>query len=94
MTLTDMKEFLKVDDTADDANITALMTAAEAHIRGAVMNFNTYYGSDDDFTSLADMVEKLMVLELYDKPLDVVEAGYSYPVRSMLAQMQYWKAAD
>lgn len=81
MTLTDMKEFLKVDDTADDANITALMTAAEAHIRGAVMNFSTYYGNDDDFTSLADVVEKLMVLELYDKPLGVVETGYSYPLK-------------
>lgn len=94
MTLSDMKEFLKVDDTADDANITALMTAAEAHIRGAVTNFMAYYGSDDDFTSLADTVEKLMVLELYDKPLAVVEANYSYPIRSMLAQLQYWKAAD
>lgn len=92
MTLADIKEFLKVDGTADDANITALLNAAVSHVRGAVNNYDTYYGNDQDFTNLADMVTKIMVLELYDRPLQTHDgaADYSYTVRSMITQLQYW----
>lgn len=92
MTLADVKEFLKVDGTADDANITALLNAAVSHVRGAVNNYDTYYGNDQDFTNLADMVTKIMVLELYDRPLQIHDgaADYSYTVRSMITQLQYW----
>lgn len=95
MTLADVKAFLKVDGTDDDANLTALMQAAEAHIRGAVNSYDTFYQKDADFTALADMVQKLIILELYDMPLPA-EGGageYSFPIRTMLAQLQYWKAA-
>ena len=96
MTLADVKAFLKVDGTDDDANLTALMQAAEAHIRGAVNSYDTYYQKDADFTALADMVQKLIILELYDRPLpaDGSAGEYSFPIRTMLAQLQYWKAAD
>ena len=99
MTLADVKEFLKVDGTADDANITALLNAAVSHVRGAVNNYDTYYGNDQEFTNLADMVTKIMVLELYDRPLQTHDrplqthdsaADYSYTVRSMITQLQYW----
>lgn len=92
MTLADLKTFLKVDTAADDANLTALMGAAESHVRGAVNNYNDFYGKDDDFTALADMCMKLIVLELYDRPLrDGAEMNYSYPIRSMITQLSYWK---
>lgn len=92
MSIDDVKEFLKVDGTADDANITALLNAAVSHVRGAVNNYDTYYGNDQDFTNLADMVTKIMVLELYDRPLrDGAEMNYSYPIRSMITQLSYWK---
>ena len=91
MTLADIKTFLKVDTAADDANLTALMGAAESHVRGAVTNFSDYYEKDNDFTALADMCMKLIVLELYDRPLREPDSQeYSYPVRSMLTQLQYW----
>lgn len=95
MTLADVKAFLKVDGTDDDANLTALMQAAEAHIRGAVNSYDTYYQKDADFTALADMVQKLIILELYDRPLPAEGSSgeYSFPIRTMLAQLQYWKAA-
>lgn len=92
MTLADIKTFLKVDTTADDANLAALMGAAESHIRGAVNSYNDFYGKDDDFTALADMCVKLMVLELYDRPLkETAETSYSYPIRSMITQLSYWE---
>lgn len=96
MTLADVKAFLKVDGTDDDANLTALMKTAEAHVRGSVNNFDTFYTKDDDFTALADMVQKLIILELYDRPLPAEGSSgeYSFPIRTMLAQLQYWKAAD
>ncbi len=92
MTLADIKTFLKVDTAADDANLTALMCAAESHVRSAVNNYSDFYGQDDDFTALADMCVKLMVLELYDRPLkDTAETNYSYPIRSMITQLSYWE---
>lgn len=96
MTLADVKAFLKVDGTDDDMNLTALMKAAEAHVRGAVNLYDTFYAKDADFTALADMVQKLIILELYDNPLPVDgnSGEYSFPIRTMLAQLQYWKGAD
>lgn len=95
MTLDDVKTFLKVDGSADDGNLTALMQAAEAHVRGAVNDYDTYYSNDDDFTALADMAMKLIIMELYDSPLSAVAGGgeYSFPIRSMITQLQYWKVA-
>lgn len=95
MTLDDVKTFLKVDGSADDGNLTALMQAAEAHVRGAVTDYDTYYSKDNDFTALADMAMKLIIMELYDSPMDAVAGGgaYSFPIRSMITQLQYWKAA-
>ena len=94
MTLDDVKNFLKVDGSADDATLTALLKAAEAHVRGAVNNYAEYYSKDDDFTALADTAMKLIILELYDSPMEAVAGGgaYSYPIRSMITQLQYWKA--
>lgn len=96
MSIDDVKQFLRVDGTDDDTLIQAEIDAAEAYVRGAVNNYDTYYGNDQNFTNLADMVQKLIILELYDRPLPAEGSSgeYSFPIRTMLAQLQYWKAAD
>lgn len=96
MELADVKTFLRVDGTDDDTNLTALMSVAKSHVRSAVTDFDTYYGTDDDFTNLSDMVQKIMIMELYDKPLQAHDGAqdYSHTVRSMITQLQNWVAAS
>ena len=92
MTVTDVKKFLKIDGDDDNANLATLMDAAKAHVRAAAGNFDTYYGDDDDYTSIADMAIKLYILTLYDNPGAALDGTItdSSVLKSLLAQLQYW----
>lgn len=92
LTLKDVKTALRVDGDYDDGLLTAHMAAAKAAVKAAVTNFDLYYDNDDDFTALADCTMKVMIMEMYDNPMQGHDgaADYSYPVRSMITQLQFW----
>lgn len=92
LTLKDVKTALRVDGDADNSLLTAHMTTAKAALRAAVTDFDAYYDNDDDFTALAEGAMKVMIMEMYDNPMQSHDsaADYSYPVRSMITQLQYW----
>jgi uncharacterized phage protein (predicted DNA packaging) len=96
MTLADVKAFLRIDSTDDDTNLTALMGVALSHVRSAVTGFDQMYGADADFTNLADMIQKLMINELYDHPTMAHDGAqdYSYTIRSMITQLQTWTVSE
>lgn len=65
MTLSDVKLYLRVDTTADDALITSLMTAAESYIKqttGKTLKGTAAINTDE----LYNLCVKLMVAHWYE----------------------------
>lgn len=92
LTLKDVKTALRVDGDADNSLLTAKMASAKAAVRAAVTDFDTYYDNDDDFTALADSAMLVIIMEMYDNPMQGHDnaADYAYPIRSIITQLQYW----
>lgn len=86
ITLTEAKDYLRVDGSYDDALITSLINAAEAYLRNAT-------GKTFDSTNyLARLFCLTLVTEWYEnRALTVgkVGAGIRPVIDSMLAQLNY-----
>lgn len=93
MTLDEAKAYLRIDGDAEDDVVKALMASAESYLRAAVENYDSLR-EDADFSSQADMVMRLLIAELYENRAMGADAqkDYSYAVRSMITQLQYWEA--
>lgn len=92
LALKDVKTALRVDGDNDNSLLTSFMSLAKATLKAAVTDFGAYYDNDEDFTTIADGCMKVMIAEMYDNPLQTHDnaADYSYPVRTMITQLQYW----
>lgn len=92
MTLEEAKTYLRIDGEAEDDLITALLASAESYLRGAVTDYDAKR-ADPDCANVADMVQRLMIAEMYENRSVGTDAqkDYSFAVRSMITQLQNWE---
>lgn len=92
MTLEEAKAYLRIDGDAEDDVVEALMNAAESYLRGAVSDYDQLY-ADSDFRRVADMVQRLLISEMYENRGvgEGAQKDYSFAVRSMITQLQHWE---
>lgn len=95
MTVDEAKLYLRIDGDDENELIEALIASADSYLKMAVDDFEALK-ADKDFKSLSDMVEKLLISELYENRGVGADSqkDYSYSVRSMITQLQNWTAAD
>lgn len=95
LTLETVKEHLRIDFDEDDSYLRSLLNLGLAYLQGACDNFDTLYGRDSNFTSIADSVIMSIVYESYMnrdrfQESSKVNIGMSYLLRSMITQLQYY----
>lgn len=95
ITLASVKEYLRIDGSAEDALLSSLMDAAAAYMAGAIDDFETTYAADAKFASLADMLQFAYIVEAYrnrDAMNDTrgVEKHFSYMFFAQMTQLQNW----
>lgn len=90
MTLDDVKKYLRVEGSDDDALITSEMEGAESYVKDAVSNYDILYAGDAGFKAKADMVMLAIVTNLYeDRVGEKKDLGYI--IQSMLHQLSLWE---
>lgn len=96
ITLESVKAYLRVDGTYDDSLITQCIAAARAHMDGAVDNFETLYGNDEKFTTLADQTMYTLITEMYTNRDARNDNRQSLPyiVKSMITQLQNYPEGE
>lgn len=91
LTVDEIKTYLRIDSTDEDALLERLQATAVAILKGAVDDFETGL-KDDSFAQRAEMIELALIADLYENRnaggLEVHQ--YSRPVESMIRQLQTW----
>lgn len=91
LALVDAKLYLRVDNTAEDDMINSFIKTADAYLRGAIDNYDTNL-ANSDFLQLAKTASQAIVTELYENRGATERLDYSYTVRTLITQMQYWES--
>lgn len=96
ITLESAKAYLRLDDTYDDSLITQCIAAAHAHMDGAVDSFETRYGNDEKFATLADQAMYTLITEMYTNRDARNDNRQSLPyiVKSMITQLQNYPEGE
>lgn len=89
VTLAEVKVYLRIDDDVEDDMINGFINTADVYLRGAVDNYDTNL-ANADFKQMAKTVSLAIITELYDNRGAAERLDYSYTVRTLIAQMQYW----
>lgn len=100
LTLNELKNYLRIDFDSDDILLDSMMRAADASLASSVDDFKAKYEASAatdtaEFCRLADMVKAAIVAELYEHRVpDGQAAAFSYPIRTMVTQLQYYTGDD
>lgn len=89
VTLTMLKNYLRVDIDDDDELLTELLSTAENYLIGAVSNFEDYYSNYEEFAKKADLLKMVLVADFYQNR-DNETTNFSYAVNSLIRQLQYF----
>lgn len=97
ITLSSVKEYLRIDGSAEDALLNSLMAAAGAYMAGAIDDYADTYESDANFAALADMLQFAYIVEAYrnrDAANDprANDKHFSYLFFAQMTQLQNWTA--
>lgn len=95
VTVDGLKIYLRIDGNDEDDLLESFLTAAESYMRNAISNFDTLY-SNERFAAQADLLTLVIVAEnFYNRDgRNDQRRDYSYVVRSMISQLQYFTAGD
>lgn len=101
LTLTDIKAYLRIDDTDNDDLLMVLKSAAQAQMRNAITDFDTKYQNSSnsqkpDFVKIADLCTTVIIANLYDKRIGDGSQGdnYNYIIQNMLNILEYYANDD
>lgn len=91
LTVEEVKTYLRIDSTNEDALLARLMSTATAILKGAVDDYETGL-QDEEFVTRAEMVELALIADLYEnRNAGGIEMhSYSRPVETMIRQLQNW----
>lgn len=95
ITLADVKTYLRVDGSAEDALLGSFISAAAAYLSGAIDDLADKYEADNDFAALADMVALAYIAEAYRNrdTLNDTRANdkhFSYMFFAQVTALQNW----
>lgn len=92
--LSEVKEYLRIDGTSEDALLKRQMDVAQSYLRAAVDDYDAKIKlseatNNDNFGTLADEAALAIVSERYDNRIaPEKQHDYSYTIRSMITQLQ------
>ena len=88
MTLSEMKAYLRVDDSVDDSLIQNLMDAAESYLTEAVDDYDAKYTANGaNWQRKADLAMMLLVTDWYEQRLPS-SRPVSSAVELLITQLQ------
>lgn len=84
-----IKQYLRLD--YDDSLIDNFILISESYLKDAIDNFDKKI-KNEQFKAKAEMVQLVLIQELYDNRSQAKKdtTDFSYVIRSMISQLQYW----
>lgn len=84
-----IKQYLRLD--YDDSLIDNFILISESYLKDAIDNFDKKI-KNEQFKAKAEMVQLVLIQELYDNRSQAKKdtTDFSYVIRSMIFQLQYW----
>lgn len=84
-----VKQYLRLD--YDDSLVDNLILISESYLKDAIDNFDKKI-ENEQFKAKAEMVQLVLIQELYDNRNQAKKdsTDFSYVIRSMISQLQYW----
>lgn len=84
-----VKQYLRLD--YDDSLIDNFILISESYLKDAIDNFDKKI-KNEQFKAKVEMVQLVLIQELYDNRSQAKKdtTDFSYVIRSMISQLQYW----
>nr|DAR10399.1 MAG TPA: head tail connector [Caudoviricetes sp.] len=84
-----VKQYLRLD--YDDSLVDNFILISESYLKDAIDNFDKKI-KNEQFKAKAEMVQLVLIQELYDNRNQAKKdtTDFSYVIRSMISQLQYW----
>ena len=90
ITLEQVKLYLRIDSSDEDALLEHLMKVAEKYLRDAVGGYETLYKLDEGFAATADFLMLVLTAEYYQNRSNEARGDFGYAVRALMTQLQMW----
>ena len=84
-----VKQYLRLD--YDDSLVDNFILISESYLKDAIDNFDKKI-KNEQFKAKAEMIQLVLIQELYDNRSQAKKdtTDFSYVIRSMISQLQYW----
>ena len=84
-----VKQYLRLD--YDDSLVDNFILISESYLKDAIDNFDKKI-KNEQFKAKAEMVQSVLIQELYDNRSQAKKdtTDFSYVIRSLISQLQYW----
>lgn len=84
-----VKKYLRLD--YEDSLVDNFILISESYLKDAIDNFDKKI-ENEQFKAKAEMVQLVIIQELYDNRNQAKKdsTDFSYVIRSMISQLQYW----
>ena len=84
-----VKQYLRLD--YDDSLVDNFILISESYLKDAIDNFDKKI-KNEQFKAKTEMVQLVLIQELYDNRSQAKKdtTDFSYVIRSMISQLQYW----
>ena len=84
-----VKQYLRLD--YEDSLVDNFILISESYLKDAIDNFDKKM-ENEQFKAKAEMVQLVLIQELYDNRNQAKKDSidFSYVIRSMISQLQYW----
>ena len=84
-----VKQYLRLD--YEDSLVDNFILISESYLKDAIDNFDKKM-ENEQFKAKAEMVQLVLIQELYDNRNQAKKdtTDFSYVIRSMISQLQYW----
>ena len=84
-----VKQYLRLD--YDDSLVDNFIFISESYLKDAIDNFDKKI-KNEQFKAKTEMVQLVLIQELYDNRNQAKKdtTDFSYVIRSMISQLQYW----
>ena len=84
-----VKQYLRLD--YEDSLVDNFILISESYLKDAIDNFDKKI-ENEQFKAKAEMVQLVLIQELYDNRSQAKKdtTDFSYVIRSMISQLQYW----
>lgn len=91
-TLELVKNYLRVDGSAEDELIEHFLETAESYLRNAISGYEEKYSTNARFAAQADLLKMILVAENYNNRdgRNDPRQDFSFVIRSMINQLQYF----